>query len=271
MRQIGLLVGLLVLVFAAVAASEEVKGSKAIGEYPIGEFAVKGEVERQLNLLVKEIKESLEKGDGQLQITVVGSADTTGSSVSNDRLAWERAEQVAAVLSANFPEAKVVAWSKGDAENVRQVRVEYRFISTPLTPAPAPPASVVPVPVEKPVIRSETIYIALGIFVAAGIISFILVFLVRGKLEKATKTKPQPATGTQWIDIEVKGEKYSTRVEVKDSLWYSPFTSRSGTPIYRDSKRGIIESLKGCLKKDEFSEQRIGLIRKGAIKVAGKR
>jgi hypothetical protein len=262
MRRIGLTV-LLVLVFATFVASEETKGSKAIGEYPIGEFAVKGQVEQQLNQLVAEIKGKMADGD-RLQITVVGSADSTGVSAANDRLARDRAEQVAAVFSANFPEAKIIAWSKGDAENVRQVRVEYKIISTPI-PAPVPE----PAKPKKPSDGLEDYVV--GAFILLAI--FILLFSIFwGKRAKKSRVK-KAETGIQWINLEVNGEKYSYSIGivVKNGVWCSPFTSRSGSQICRDSKRGIIESLKGCLKKDEFRLQKFELIRQGIIRVTGQR
>jgi hypothetical protein len=252
MRRIGLTV-LLVLVFATFVASEETKGSKAIGEYPIGEFAVKGQVEQQLNQLVAEIKGKMADGD-RLQITVVGSADSTGVSAANDRLARDRAEQVAAVFSANFPEAKIIAWSKGDAENVRQVRVEYKIISTPI-PAPVPEPA-------KPKEKDWTLFwFALLIMIISTFVLFCFSYKTRTKKSRVKKAE----TGIQWINLEVKGEKYSIRVEVEKGEWCSPFFSRSGTLILRNSKKGIIDSLKGCLKKPEFRFQKDELIRRGII------
>lgn len=245
MRRIALLVLLIVLAATNVAmAKDEVIESFVIAGYAPGEFAVKGQIERQLNELVKEIKGKLEKEGGRLQVAVVGSADTTGTSVSNDRLAKDRAEQVAAVLSANFPEAKVIAWSKGDAENVRQVRVEYR-----IAPVPAPAI------IEKP--------ITVGIIAVLAAILILSLARRRQKPKKAVEEIPC----FKWIDLVVDGEKYSVRIDFKDGKFLSPFTSKSGAQIYRDSKKGMIESLKGCLRKEEFRPQKEDLVRKGLIKV----
>lgn len=257
MRRIIFLVLLVLVLATTTAVASETKGLKTIGNYPVGEFAIKGLVEHQLNLLVKEIKESLEKGGGQLQITVIGSADTTGSSVSNDQLAKDRAEQVAAVLSANFPNAKIVSWSKGDAENIRQVRVEYKIIPVPVTALPEISAPTAPTEI-------RTVWLILSVaFILLSAIFFFMRWIIRPK-RVAGKVA---VSEMQWIHLEVNDEKYSVQVELQGRMWYSPFTSRSGVQICRDSKRGIIESLKGCLKKDEFKSQRDGFIRSGKIRI----
>lgn len=59
---------------------------------------------------------------------------------------------------------------------------------------------------------------------------------------------------------------YSVLVGVYKGKWISPFKSSSGRQIIREDRGKMIESLKGCLEKEEFTAQKEELIRKGIIK-----
>lgn len=248
-----------VFFFSKPAHGEETKavsGNFIVSGYGTGEFAIKGDPEKTLNEGIAEVSTRMKSisRDIQLQFVVVGSADIVGSSVGNDELAAKRAKQVEAVLSANFPDAKIAFWSKGDAENIKQVRVEYKIIPTPV-PVPAPvPVAPAPVVVEK-IVERETKsppYFVFALFVVAIIFLFVVSRTKTNKNKRATETT-----------LEVDG--YKVKVGMNGKFYHSPFTSRSGGQITRDSKKGIIDSLKGCLRGEEFEEQKQNLIKKGVI------
>lgn len=248
--------------FLAHGAESEPKvitGSFIVSGYGSGEFAIKGEPEETLNQGVSSVKARIKlfSDQMQLQFVVIGSADTTGNSIGNDELAGKRSEQVKAVLSANFPDAKVVSWSKGDADNVRQVRVEYKIIPTP-APVPAP-VPVVPAPVitEKPDERKEVVLIIIFVLAASAIV-ILFTSSLPYLLNLCRKTK---SSSTLWLEV----NGYKVKVGAKGKFYQSPFISRSGGQITRDTKKGMIDSLKGCLKGTEFEEQKQELIKKGVI------
>lgn len=248
---------LLILITTSVAMSQVFRGSKIITGYELGSFAVKGKIESQVMELIKEIRGKMQEGY-QLEIVVIGSADKTGSSPRNDQIAKDRAEQIAAVLKANFPEpeAKITAWSKGDAENSRQVKVEYKIIPTS-----------VGIRSTKELLKKTGFpffwllgAILLGLFIIGLIISL---------KTPGTRTKieaPEQASGFQWVEIRVDNENFLVQVEYKDGKFYLPFKTAQGFQIIRSDRRGVVDSLKGCLKKQEFSSQKEELIRKDIIK-----
>lgn len=258
MRRFVLLGVMLVLVFAKQVFAD---GKVSIKEYAPKEFAVKGPIETQVNALVNNIKnDPVRKPDTVLQIFVEGFADRSGFSPENDKYAKDRAEGIAAVLSREFPEpeAKIKFVSRGDAADKRQVIVEWKYVPIPLVPA-------VPGPSEKQTEQTlrKKIYIVIGIVLAAGV---IFVFLIRVPGDRKRKVK-KVINGTQWIkDLDVGNETYHVKVEVKNGILYSPFTTKSGMQITQDNKRKLIQSLKGCLKKEEFKTQKEELIQKGIIR-----
>jgi len=74
--------------------------------------------------------------------------------------------------------------------------------------------------------------------------------------------------GKQWFNVPVNNEGiFKVEVEVnKDRKFVSPFQTKNGFPITRDTVKAMVNSLRGCLAKDEFLEQKKELIQKGVIK-----
>ncbi len=242
------------------AEPKVITGSFIVSGYGDGEFAIKGEPEKKLNEGIAKVKNQMGSlpslpGDLhlQLQFVAVGSADTTGS--GNDDLAGKRSDQVKAVLSANFPEAKVISWSRGDADNIKQVRVDYRITSKPVL-AQAAPIS----PPEKPAKFND-----LGWLVAIGAFIVVIIggFLVMTKIQENREAR----RSEQWLSVTVDGETYYVKVRFANGNYISPFISKSRMKISRDSKKEIINSLRGCLKKNEFAEQKMNLIKDSVINV----
>lgn len=260
-----LLAMVVILAFAGVARG----GEFVITGYPVDEFAVKGEVERQLNKLVTEIQ-AKQLTDHELQIKVVGSADSTGVSAANDRLARDRAEQVAAVLAANFQKARIHVWSRGDAENLRQVRVEWKYVPIP-KPEPAPTPVVVIPPPESSVKLLSSIKLLGGLIALAVVLFLVFVFIARKAIKKPTVAVAvaEPKSITKWVEGEADGRKYSVPIEVRDGKFFSPFkTLEDPTKIlFRSDWQGIKKAVRGCMDDSRYAGQKMELIKKGGIKI----
>ncbi len=130
MRQVT---AIFVFVLVAFVATAAYAGVKTITSYGLGEFAIKGAVEAQLNGLTKDIERAKPKGESSFRVNVVGFADRTGSAPENDRVAQERAEQVKEFLLSHFPDARITVITRGDSENKRAVEVKYVFVTAAAT------------------------------------------------------------------------------------------------------------------------------------------
>lgn len=112
-----------IFTFNPVLAEEVV-----IGPYPVGEFAVKGQIESQLKELAKKI--TAEIGGRRVNIGIIGSADNTGKSSKNDQLAQNRAKDAESFLRFALPPnsiAGINSWSQGQEGGIRKVVVNYDF------------------------------------------------------------------------------------------------------------------------------------------------
>lgn len=272
MRRIGLLVGLLVLALVFVTEVLADGGTTIMGYGP-KEFAIKSDpdpdknIEQQadeLRLLI--MHDNARKPNTRLHIWIEGFADKTGPEAENDEWGDKRRRQMNSFLSHKFPDAKVESISRGTSRNMRAVFVEWKYVPIPVTPAPVAPAPVVP-QAEKPAKQSFNIVALSLVAIILAIILCVVIFVLPWKISK----NKEPKSGTRWLNVTVNGEKYSVVIEFKDGKFISPFKSRSGSQIVRDDLKGIVDSLKGCLTKDEFAQQKIELIRKGIINVVGER
>jgi len=254
---------------AEVVEPKVITGSFIVSGYPDGQFAIKGEPEKKLNEEVAKVKAQIKSllGELQLQFIVVGSADTTGT--GNDDLAGKRADQVKAVLSANFPEAKIVSWSRGDADNVKQVRVDYKITSKPAIAQAAPVSAP-----EKPAKKFDSFdwLLTIGAFIVVIIGGLLAIVKVRANREARIKSETKKSgSEAKWLDLVMANKKRFSVIVTYDyehGEIISPYKSRTGlkikAPIVVPKK--IKDSLKGCLKKEEFASQTEELIRKGVIK-----
>jgi len=265
----AIIVLIAILFFSKPAHGEESKvisGSFVIGGYEPKKFAVDLTKRELTDACFQGIKaDSPKMGEYNLKVLVIGSADTTGVSAENDPLSKNRAEPVAALLRYYLPQGtQVEVVPRGDSENARQVRVEWKYVPAPLKPATAP------IVVEKTTVVEKEIksppYVAFGLFFAAIIFILLVSGIKIGKRKKVVKLETaEPTTQTQWFDewLEVGGHR--VKIEVKGKFRRSPFYNKGGTQIIRDSKKGIVDSLKGCLKGTEFESQKQELIKKGVI------
>ena len=272
----------MVIVFAIafpVMAKTEME-DVIISGYNSGEFAVKGEIENQLQKLVVDLK-TRQKKDEQLQISVIGSADMTGKATANDQLARLRAEQVAAYLQANLPEAMVHAWSKGDEGNVRQVRIKPVIYSVvplseqqvktleaakaqevaPVVPKVLPPLEV---PVEVPAtesavdIRFIILFISILIFLLIIIIQQAKIKIKKKEAEAKAKAKAKTILEERWVEAETNGGGYEVRVIKRgDEKWYTPFMTLEDKtqPLFRADFQSAKKAVRGCAKDPRYAEQ----------------
>ncbi len=244
MKSLFLAVALLFAVALPASAEEMV-----VSGYPVGEFAVKGNVDLQVRKLVTRLRAL---GKGKLAISVVGSADKTGKSDANDQLAEKRAVQVANVLKSEFPEAEVANWSVGDANNVRQVRVGFKFTALAL-----------PVQVQAPKRSPLMRFVGACLMCFGAALGFI--FYIKKRAAKAKAL----AAAVETKHLVING--YKVAVELRgDGFWYSPFTGGSGQTIRRRELKDMENSIKGCLTKESFRSQVEALKRIGRITVVSK-
>ena len=236
----------------AKCEEKEIRGKFLITGYNSGEFAVKGPIEDQVMKATKEIKEKIGDRTGRLQVVLIGSADTTGTGPTNDKLARDRAVEVAATLAPNFPpepETKIISRSRGDAENKKQVRGEWSFT-----------------PKQK---ESWTKVILWGVILGLLII-VVLLFCFFGA-RRSKKSMQQTAEITnRWVEMLDAGKKYSVPIEVRDGKFFSPFKTLEDPtkPLFRSNFQDVKKAVKGCMADVRYAAQKAELIRRGVIKVS---
>jgi len=242
------------------AETNAVTGSFVVTGYEPKKYAVDDDKMRQIDLGIGIIEKDLAKvSGGVLKVLVYGSADITGASAGNDPLSDNRAKPVAAILRHRLPQGALVeVVPRGDSENARQVRVEWKYISIPVASTPVAPVSVS----EKKKFDNFGWLIATTCAAIVGI--GVLLFLFKGRV--LSELSPDKSV-TRWLEVAVDGRKFSVKIEYDHGKIVSPFKTRSGYKITKsenDLKR-MIDSLKGCLRKNEFASQREILIRLGVI------
>lgn len=271
-RKVFLLLAVLALLIAAIAAllvSKPLTVAAAeefpIFGYGVGEFAIKGDVERQAEQMIK--------GWGNkkpAEITVQGFADKTGKAAENDLVARDRAEQMMFFLESRTDVSRIASVSKGDSENARKVTVIVEFVS--------PPAEKRSSIVKKSAIfwqiflRVSTI--TLGAIVLVGLFFWSFFpdrLFYEPKQEKNDRARKRiefkslssEPTLEEWVEV---GD-YLVRITSVGGLWYSPFCVSLGGPfIVEWSRKKIVSSIRRCLVNPKFSEQIKILQEKGQIK-----
>ncbi|MDD5031635.1 MAG: OmpA family protein [Patescibacteria group bacterium] len=275
MKRFSLVMFILLAIVANIAADE-----RLISGYGTDEFAVKGEIEVQVKILVAEIKDA-QPGSTNLVITIIGSADNRGISAQNDQLSKNRAEAVEGVLASEFPGAKINVVPKGDGENSRQVVVEYKFIKiTPdknfaeikskldsLSASASKKTLVDSADKAEAEAAGRSFRRVLVVIVSLLIISLVAVILL-----KKLRRKPTASEETSWNvkveELEIKTtSKGNFRVKVlrkwrtignkTEEVFISPFTNTGDEKenIKMSHKRDIVNSLKRCLEGDKFASQ----------------
>jgi uncharacterized protein YeeX (DUF496 family) len=213
--------------------------------YQPGEYAVKGKIEEEVKALITEIRNKY--GDKKLNIAVVGSADVSGKSAENDDYARLRAEQVANILSHEFPNAKINFWSEGEENNVRQVRV---MVSAQ--------------------VYSKTLLAIIGIALIAAVVLPVSIVRRKNKLKKEIgqiQNFGKPSE-TEWVMAEaLDGKRYDVQIKLQNDKWHTPFTLEDGNPLFREKRQGARNAVKWFLKKPGFIAQKEALIKARVIKM----
>ena len=221
----------IVVVFATAAMAEV----NIIKGYAKNEFAIKGEVEQRLDTIITNIadQQALIGLECKLKIAIIGSADSAGRSQKNDQLAKMRADEVAAVLSYEFPNAHINVWSRGDEDNVRQVKVEYEFI----LPTPAPVVSAINIngnqETEQAAAKQSDKF-RVDLLIIGMLVIFALALIAIYRLVRAGKEyqqKVEEKQRTEYVEGEFDGKKYQVAIVRKNGYWVSPFTQPSGAVI----------------------------------------
>ena len=233
-----------IMMFLAVAlcvsslAPAEAK-EVVIKDYPLGQFAIKGEVQNKLDSLVDQIRKDQKPSPFfNLGISIVGSADVTGKSVANDVLAKNRAGQAKAFLASHFPEARINAWSKGDWENIRQIRISYSY---------------------------EFNFVGLALFALPISLIALLVFLQ--VILTRPKTSPQPQPTERMVVVNVGGKTYSVPLHFKEGYWWTPFYNSEGTisAARRNTFQQAKKAVKFALENPRYANQVKDLEKTGII------
>jgi hypothetical protein len=207
--------------------------------YESGQFAAKGSIEKDLAAVIDKLKK--QNGNTILNILVVGSADQTGNSSANEMLSRYRAEEVAAILSFNFSKAKINVASKGDFENVRQVKILSESIPVSLTVSS---------------ISTKKDW-ASGLIALTAFILLALAFLIRKARKKiiANHFTLKKKETNVWISMKVNGKFYKYIPLLNDEgKMISPFIARNGEKYAfeksDEGRRGLRNSVVSALKKD---------------------
>lgn len=249
---------ILLTLFVTGATAEEF----AIIGYGSREFAVKGDVEQQALKMVESWG-----AKKPAKIIVQGFADRTGKTAENDTYARDRASEMRAFLETKT-DAKIIAMSKGESENVRQVVVTVEYVVVP-----------VPALAEKPkkgsFLKAALIFMLIAIFlVAIGLLIFS--WSGRRKKKAGAKANAESAENPRSeqtsirfagpVKITINGVEYNFYPEVtlKDGRFKTFHEIEPGKFMFVGTKRELKKSLHSTFKKDPGLVE--GLINKGRLK-----
>lgn len=260
----------LLFMFGCLAAAAEIEHEANVIGYQAGEFAVKGIIEQQLERVAARISSSRAKSD-QVDFSVIGCADQTGISALNDELGRKRAEEVKAFLSGKFPDARIVARTKGAELDSKMVIVKWKFSSAHvLSPQNTPQPGV-----------SYGQKVALWIMALLSLASLlwwpILVWARRTRKKASEESKPAEPVIVQpevidatSVTVEINGTSYSVPVVKKgDGMWYTPFRTLTDRPMFRADFKDAVGAVKSCVKKQDYGPAIEKLIADGTIKRRG--
>jgi len=255
----------LIVSISSFTSAEEVE----ICGFGAGEFAIKGAVERLTNeLVIAPIENALKDAKNiSLEITIIGYADSTGSASLNDEVALKRADQMKFVLNSKFPEAKIVAITKGDEENFRKVRVSWKIVNV--------------VPEEDELHQQDMAQkrnydgkLVIVLIAMILIIAMMLIYVFSPFFLKSVHSIKDMKTSTEQIKVKVNGMEFKFPLKTEwmpdeDKLFVLPFKSVSNPKknICYKKRLDAIKSAKGCFKNQQYADQLEDLIEKGTIKI----
>jgi len=115
----------------AMASQLKIEGTIVIGPYNSNQSAISGLIETQVENAIQKLK-SLQREGYYLNIGIEGSTDEAGKYKDNETLSRLRAEAVAGRLNFPLGGARISLWPKGSTDNVREVKIHYELIATPV-------------------------------------------------------------------------------------------------------------------------------------------
>lgn len=254
MKRISLLPLPLVLLFFSISALAQ--NSFTITGYSIGEQKVNDARERLITSnVVTPIGSLLAHANGKnISIIVLGYADQTGKHADNDTIGQARADQVKSYLLESFPEAFIIARSKGDEKNSRMVTISWNLIPAATTP-PLKKDGNAPV---LAVLAMATFLLAVG-----------LVRIAR-RNRKALTATPQPKEKTEEeFHYQRDGKQFAIPVKIKNGQFETPFPnlkdpSTFNTRATRRETQKVIDLFMGKLFEKPDVQK---LIRNGTIRL----
>jgi len=212
---LAMAIATIVLILAVWQSSAD--GSFAISGYAPKQFTLDDDKISQILAGMELIEGDLFKGGKALKVLVIGSADQTGQSIDNGSLSKNRAEPVAALLrDLLFIEAIIGVVPKGDTENARVVRVEWKYVPVAQTSNIASK--------DESNSRKTLGWMALGILFLAFALA-IRMLVGANRRFKAIKSK---SAEEKVITIKVSGKDCSTKIKFKDGFWKLPFKNVEG-------------------------------------------
>lgn len=156
---------LMVIMFSFNVFAEETRTEVVISGYEMGQTAISGNVQKQIDKMVADIQATRRP---IISFGIEGSADSTGS--GNDSRSLERAKQVEGYLTPKFVGAKFGPYSKGAELNVRQVRIVYTLGDIPQVPA-------TPMSQKEPEVSGVSI-MELSLYFLVVVVSLIVIVVV---------------------------------------------------------------------------------------------
>jgi hypothetical protein len=235
--------------------------------YPLNHYGVTGDIEKQVIAdVVAPLSAELAKARGSqvVMFTIIGSADQTGDGVANERLAKDRANELATYLSGKFPSAKFVPLTRGDERNARMTSVGWDIVP----PAPADPSRQAGI--------NPMMLAGLVCMVALLVCAIYAIGFRRNKevpqqpveqVSSNLRTMPSLEEGSiAVVEVTVSGLVYSISVIRKDGLWVTPFPNKTGDGfVTKKTLRDVGNSFRNFLNNPAWGPMVHELIAAGKI------
>jgi hypothetical protein len=231
---------LVVATLAAISWTTNAQEAKITG-YPLGEFAVKGDIKSQLTTnVVQPLRSTLSRTpNAEVSISIVGYADQTGTGAKNDVIGSERADDAKSFLLENFPKATITSRSGGDEQNSRMVEVSWKIADAPAVASPPPP--------QKNGVSETTIVIssASAFAIALGGILFIL---TRNRKPESVQLALAPAVAApaaqkpepRYVHFKKDGYLYIVPILERDGRFHTPFPEPNASrTTFGDIKKAV--------------------------------
>ena len=241
------------LVMPIYSAAEEY----VITGYGSEETAVKGDVEKQANKMIKSWGKKK-----PVKIFIQGFADKTGKTAENDSIARVRASEMEAFINERVDAGKITARSKGDSEDARKVIVKVEFV----------------VGSAKELVLNVILIGAVVIFLI--ILFYLAVRLIRSKKEKEAAEKaekvewdklspkniekpqfekyPETSVSNKPVEVTIDGQKYNFYPEIAtDGRFKTCYEIENGRYMFVSTDNELRKSLKSSFNKDKGLFQRL--------------